>query len=529
MAERSRESKRCYYCNESGHFKRDCPKKKKNDQRSHSSEIVCYHCQETGHFKRDCPKRLQYEAATIISTPARKLESARKVNGDAVSNGTAVKCGSLINSTNKNYWSSRESADRKKGNVHSGQPSPLGQLNPSGQSSPLGQLNPSGQSSPLGQLNPSGQSSPLGQLNHSGQSGQLNPSGQSNPLGQLSPTEQLSPLRQLSLTEQPNTGQLSPSGQPNPTVQPSPLNPTAKEERSPLHPFGSSPLKQVNPADKGKTERPPLPPFVDTHCHLEYVFEKYRHEGTFSEFTKEWKYPRNFDACICSFCDPTAFSSFGKWRELLAEPGSRVWAAFGIHPHNAKYYDSALEDKVLKCLEHERCVAMGEIGLDYGERSPSDPKTQKSVLSRQLELGMALGKPFVLHCRDAEEDLLHILSDVVSKDWKIHLHCYTGTLDIANQFLEDYPNLFLGITGSVTYDNARNVRRVAQEVPLSRLLVETDAPYNTPRNLPRAGRCPFSHPTHAYYAAKEIANLKKLELSEVLSVLRENTRIMYGI
>lgn len=287
---------------------------------------------------------------------------------------------------------------------------------------------------------------------------------------------------------------------------------------------------EANKERPSAVQRKPLPPFVDTHCHLEYVFERYEHQGSFANFRNKWNYPKNFDGCIASFCDPAAFSSLGIWSQLLSEEDSGVWASFGIHPHNAKYYHSrGLEEKLLKCMEHEKCVAFGEIGLDYGAHSPSLPDVQRSILVHQLQLGVILGKPLVLHCRDAEDDLLKILSTHVPSEYKIHLHCFTGKPDAAFQFLEQYPNLFIGVTGSVTYERSWNVRAVAQQVPLERLLVETDAPYNTPCNLPRAGRCRFSHPAHAYYAAKEIANLKKVELWEVLQQLRENTTKLYGI
>ena len=277
-------------------------------------------------------------------------------------------------------------------------------------------------------------------------------------------------------------------------------------------------------------KKQPLPTFVDTHCHLEYVFERYEHQGTFASFKTEHNYPRNFDSCIASFCDPAAFSSLGIWSQLLSEGGSSgVWASFGIHPHNAKYYSGDLEEKLLKCIEHERCVAFGEIGLDYGPHSPSPPGMQKDILAHQLQLGVALGKPLVLHCRDAEDDLLRILSAHVPSEWKIHLHCFTGKPNDAFRFLNHYPNLYVGVTGSVTYETAYNVRNIAQRVSLERLLVETDAPYNTPRNLPRAGRCRYSHPAHAYYVAKEIANLKGVELWEVLRQIRENTRKLYSV
>lgn len=291
----------------------------------------------------------------------------------------------------------------------------------------------------------------------------------------------------------------------------------------------TSTIKKDDKAPEKK--RVPFPPFVDTHCHLEYVFDRYEHRGSFTAFSKMQNYPKNFDGCISTFCDPAAFSdSLGLWSEILTEPN--VWGAFGIHPHNAKYYYSngvGLEDKLLKCLEHSKCVAFGEIGLDYSDHSPSDAQTQREIFAHQLQLALPFSKPLVLHCRDAEEELYHILSKNIPSEWFIHLHCFTGNLDTAKRFLDDFPNLYLGVCGNVTNQRQANVRHVATEIPLKRLLIETDAPYMTPYNLPKAGRCRFSHPALAFYVAKEIARLRKSDLVDVLGVVRENTRAIYGV
>ena len=268
--------------------------------------------------------------------------------------------------------------------------------------------------------------------------------------------------------------------------------------------------------------------FIDTHCHLEYVFERFKHQGSFASFMAEQKYPANYEGCITTFCDPTAFSpSFGIWRSLLSE--ENVWGTFGVHPHNAKYYrSSSLEEKMLKCVEHPKCVALGEIGLDYADHSPSDPETQKCVLTRQLELAVTLRKPIILHCRDAEEDLFELLSSTVPRDWKLHLHCFTGPPGMARRFLQTFSNLYIGICGNVTYDHS-TVQRLVAEVPMDRLLLETDAPYNVPRNLPKHLRGRFSHPAMAFYIAKEIAQRRHMNIADVLRASRENTRAMYSI
>ena len=278
-----------------------------------------------------------------------------------------------------------------------------------------------------------------------------------------------------------------------------------------------------------KRKRSHFPPFIDTHCHLDYVFDRYHHHGTFSDFTNRLTYPTNFEGCISTFCDPAAFSSLGAWRELLSEPN--VWGTFGIHPHNAKYYHTkGLEDKVLEGLQHPKCVAFGEIGLDYSEHSPSDPQTQRDILRHQLQLVVPFGKPLLLHCRDAEQDLYEILTQHLPWDWLIHLHCFTGEPHVATQFLSKFPNLYLGVCGNVTNPRQANMRTTVCEVPLERLLIETDAPYHVPSNLPKAaGWCRNTHPALAFYVAKEIAKLRKEELVDVLKTVRTNTQTLYGV
>ena len=269
-------------------------------------------------------------------------------------------------------------------------------------------------------------------------------------------------------------------------------------------------------------------PFIDTHCHLEYILQRYSYHGSFGAFTEEYGYPDIFEGCISTFCDAAAFSpSLGMWEELLSVDG--VWGTFGMHPHNAKYYSDQVEDRMLECLKHPKCVALGEVGLDYAKHSPSDEQTQKQVLVQQLGLAVVLGKPLLLHCRNAEEDLLETLSSHVPSDWKIHLHCFTGGLEMSQRFLSEFSNLYIGITGNVTFAKAHNVKQVAREIPLERLLLETDSPYNTPENLPRHLRCRHNHPALVLYIAKEIAKLRQISVDDVLRASRSNTRTLYGV
>ena len=264
--------------------------------------------------------------------------------------------------------------------------------------------------------------------------------------------------------------------------------------------------------------------YIDSHCHLNYVFDKNRHREDFNSFKNRFNFPGNFGGCITSFCDPTSFSSFSSCDELIEH--DQVWAAFGFHPHNAKYYNDLLEYKLCERLQHPKAIALGEIGLDYSVRSQSEVDIQKEVFLRQVKLAEVWNKPLVIHCREAENDVFDILSSNLPKDWRIHLHCYTGNYEIARKFLNHFPKLYLGVSGIVTFPKASQVHNVVFNAPIERMVLETDAPYLVPSNLHDAR---WSHPGMIPLIAVEVAKIKKMEVDAVLQHALANTKTIYGI
>ncbi|XP_075750514.1 3'-5' RNA nuclease TATDN2-like [Rhipicephalus microplus] len=266
---------------------------------------------------------------------------------------------------------------------------------------------------------------------------------------------------------------------------------------------------------------------VDTHCHLDFLFRKTRHHGTFSEFRMKHQatFPLNYEGCVAVFCDPETFKKRSLWRGLLAEKG--IWGAFGCHPHMAKLYDEDIEDAMIDALEQPKVVALGEIGLDYSSNNNCGPKLQQLVFRRQLQLASKGKLPLVIHSRDASQDTLRILKEEMPADWPIHRHCFTGGWTEAQQWMDTFPNLFLGLTPLVGFHSAGPLAGVARRIPLDRLLLETDAPYFLPKS--ESNRLQQSHPGMAIHVATKVSAMRGIPLEEVLVAVRQNTRRMYRI
>jgi len=255
---------------------------------------------------------------------------------------------------------------------------------------------------------------------------------------------------------------------------------------------------------------------------LEYIFQKRNIIGGYTEFLKKHKMPHNYEGCISIFCDPAAFSSLGQWEELLQN--DNVYGAFGCHPHNARYYNEFMVERIVTCLSHPRAVAWGETGLDYHYNN-SPPEQQRTVFADQIKLAVKYGKPLIVHSREAEKDTYDILKENLPQDWPVHIHCFDDSRHQAELLLKDFSKLYFGITGVITFPNSVELREIVSDViPLDRLLLETDAPYMTPK--PYKGVC---HPGFIPVIAQEIATLKSISLEEVFTTVRQNTKVVYGI
>jgi TatD DNase family protein len=206
-----------------------------------------------------------------------------------------------------------------------------------------------------------------------------------------------------------------------------------------------------------------------------------------------------------------------------AEQNDWIYASVGIHPHEAMHATEAHYVELDRLAQHPRVIAWGEIGLDYHyDHSPRH--VQARIFRRQLEQARGAKLPIVIHCREAWTDCVKILDE----DWRSSglggiFHCYAGTLEEAHQGME--MGFLVSFAGNVSYPKSQNLRDVAREIPLDRLLVETDSPFLAP--LPHRGK--RNEPAYVAEVARTIANVRNLAPGEVARATAENFRRFFGL
>jgi TatD DNase family protein len=200
----------------------------------------------------------------------------------------------------------------------------------------------------------------------------------------------------------------------------------------------------------------------------------------------------------------------------FAEKFDWIYAAAGIHPHEASHASPDHYDLLTRLAEHAKFLAWGEIGLDYHyDHSPRD--VQRRVFAEQLALAQAAGRPIIIHCREAWPDCLEILEN----HWRSSglggiFHCFSGSLDEARQGID--MGFMVSFAANVTYPKAQNLRDVARDLPLENLLIETDSPFLAPQA--RRGR--RNEPANVAEVAKTLGPVRDLAPAEFAAATTKN-------
>lgn len=206
----------------------------------------------------------------------------------------------------------------------------------------------------------------------------------------------------------------------------------------------------------------------------------------------------------------------------LAEKYPFIYASVGVHPCSTGEMTEADIEILKELSKHEKVKAIGEIGLDYYWDNP-DREIQKKWFRSQMQLAMELDMPFIIHDRDAHEDCINILKEFNIKKTGGVMHCFSGSAEMARQIIS--MGMMIALGGAITFKNAAKTVKVAQEIPLEHIIIETDSPYITPE--PFRGK--RNTPGYVKFVAQKIAEIKGIDVDAVAKITMSNTKRLYRI
>jgi TatD DNase family protein len=245
---------------------------------------------------------------------------------------------------------------------------------------------------------------------------------------------------------------------------------------------------------------------IDSHCHLDFPELAANRAGVLARARAN-----GVDRMVTI---STRVERFDEVR-AIAEENAEVWCSVGTHPHHAHEELHIQTDDLVRLSQHPRCVAIGEVGLDY--HYEGDPRAQATGFRRHIAASRQTGLPLIIHARDADEDVAAILEDEARQGtFPFVLHCFSSGIDLARRGLA--LGGYISFSGILTFKNAPVIQEVASFAPADRILVETDAPYLAP--VPHRGKS--NEPSFVRHTAEKLAELRGVSLEEIGRLTTEN-------
>lgn len=250
---------------------------------------------------------------------------------------------------------------------------------------------------------------------------------------------------------------------------------------------------------------------IDTHTHINCI----------EEISVEDIIKNALDNGVEKLIVPAAYPTDIEVVKELAQKYENVYGLLGVHPSEVKGWNDDLIDKIKEYSKSPKIVGIGEIGLDYyWDKSFND--LQKEVFIKQIKLANELNFPISVHDREAHKDTFDILTEY-NKNSVVVMHCFSGSVEFMKECVKQ--GWYIAIGGVVTFKKAIKMKEVAKEVPLDKLLLETDAPYLTP--VPYRGKT--NQPAYVKYVAEEIASIRGISFEKVDEITTQNAKKVFSL
>jgi len=257
--------------------------------------------------------------------------------------------------------------------------------------------------------------------------------------------------------------------------------------------------------------------FIDSHSHL--ILDRFNDDR---DEVIQQAFSNNITHIVQS-CDNLEEI---KENLKLTKKYENIYSSVGIHPHEAKTWTNTSKEEIINYSKEEKVIAIGETGLDY-YYNLSPKETQLFVFREQVKIAKEVNLPLIIHTRDAFDETFEILKDEVRAFHELPLrgvfHCFTGDLKAAMEAIEI--GFYISFSGIVTFKNSLPIKEAAKEIPLEKILIETDSPFLAP--IPHRGK--RNEPRFVIHVAEEIARLKGISVEEVGKVTSENAKRLFGI
>ncbi len=257
--------------------------------------------------------------------------------------------------------------------------------------------------------------------------------------------------------------------------------------------------------------------FVDSHCHLNSLSLQGKAGATLPEIVARAQ-AVGMSHMLCVACTPQEYAPM---REAIA-PFPGIYSACGVHPLNLEEAPNWKEEELLPCLQDARCVALGETGLDYHYAAESR-MAQLDSFARQIDMAQEVGKPLIVHARQAHHDTVALLKEHQARDVGGVMHCFCDEVSMARACLD--MGFYISFSGIVTFKAGENVREAARYVPLDRMLIETDCPYLAP--VPVRGV--ENEPAFCRYTLEFLACLKGISAAVLADITAKNFAELFKV